>query len=183
MPLLLYICENQNQIMKKYLFVLSLALLSFSTFAQSKIGTIDADYILNQLPGMAQVEEGLKTYNADLQKELESNVTKYESLVKDYQANNTSLSEEDKKAKETEIINLENDIKSFRQKASVMIQMKRNELTQPLFEKINEAMLVVIQEENYTQILHAGGNDLAYSSQDFDITLKVLNKLGIEVKE
>ncbi|MCC8358586.1 OmpH family outer membrane protein [Salinimicrobium sediminilitoris] len=169
--------------MKKYLLVLSFAFLSISAFAQSKIGTIDAEYILNQMPEMAQVNEGLKTYNTDLQKELESNVATYETLVTDYQANSTTLSEEDRTAKESEIINLENDIKNFRQKATVMIQMKRNELTQPLYEKINEAMMKVIQEENYTQIFHAGGNDLAYSSQDSDITLKVLNILGIEETE
>ncbi|WP_029033320.1 OmpH family outer membrane protein [Salinimicrobium terrae] len=169
--------------MKKYLLVLSFALLSISAFAQSKVGTIDADYILNQMPEMVQVNEALKSYNTDLQKDLESNVTNYETLVKDYQANNETFSEEDRKAKESEIINLENDIKSFRQKAGVMMQMKRNELTQPLYEKINEAMLEVIAEENYTQILHSGGNALAFSSQEYDITLKVLNKLGIEVKE
>jgi outer membrane protein len=183
MPLHLYICENQNNIMKKYLLVLSFTFLSLSGFAQSKIGTIDADYILNQMPEMTQVNEGLKTYNADLQKDLESNVAKYETLVKDYQANSATFSEEDKKAKETEIISLENDIKGFRQKAGVMMQIKRNELTQPLYEKINAAMLQVIQAENYTQIFHAGGNNLAYSAEEFDITTKVINILGIEVKE
>ena len=169
--------------MKKLVLVLSLAFISFSSFAQTKVGTIDADYILAQLPEMAQVTEGMKTYNEDLQKDLEKNVADYETLVKDYQANNANFSEEEKKNKETEIISLENDIKSFRQKASVMMQMKRNELTQPLYEKINEAMLQVIQEENYTQILHSGGNTLAYSSEEYDITMKVINKLGITIKE
>lgn len=169
--------------MKKYLIALSFAFLSISAFAQSKIGTIDADYILSQMPQMTEVNEGLKTYNTELQKELETNVATYESLVKEYQANGTSLPEEEKKAKETEIISLENDIKGFRQKAGVMMQLRRNELTKPLYEKINEAMLQVIQEENYTQIFHSGGNDLAFSAQEFDITMKVLNKLGIEVKE
>ena len=169
--------------MKNYLLILSFFLFGITATAQSKIGTIDADYILNQMPGMAQVNEGLKTYNADLQKDLEANVAKYEALVKDYQANSATFTEEDKKAKETEIIGLENDIKGFRQKASVMMQIKRNELTKPLYEKINEAMLQVIQEENYTQIFHSGGNDLAYSAQEFDITVKVLEKLGIQVQE
>lgn len=169
--------------MKKIILVFSFALLSISAFAQSKIGTIDADYIISQMPEMTTVNEGLEAYNQDLQKELQNDVQKYETLVKDYQANNTTFSEEDRTKKETEIISLENDIKGFRQKATVMIQMKRNELTKPLYEKINEAMLKVIQEENYTQIFHSGGNDLAFSSQDYDITLKVLKKMGIEVKE
>lgn len=169
--------------MKKYLLVLSFAFLSISAFAQSKIGTIDADYILNQMPEMEQVNEGLKTYNSELQKELETNVTKYETLIKDYQENSAGLTEEERRTKESEIISLENDIKNFRQKAGVMMQMRRNELTQPLYEKINQAMLEVISEENYTQIFHSGGNNLAYSAEEFDITLKVLNKMGIEVKE
>lgn len=158
-------------------------MVSFSAMAQSKIGTIDAEYILNQMPEMTGVNEGIQTYNQELQKELETNVAKYETLVKDYQANNTTFSEEDKKAKESEIIGLENDIKGFRQKAGVMMQMKRNELTQPLYEKINAAMLEVVNEENFTQIFHAGGTSLAFSAEEFDITMKVLKKLGIEVKE
>lgn len=183
MPLLLYICGNYIQTMKKIMLVFGFLLLSISAFAQTKVGTIDADYILAQMPEMATVNQGLETYNQDLQKELQKNVEKYETLVKDYQANNTTFTEEDRTKKESEIINLENEIKGFRQKATVMIQMKRNELTQPLYEKINEAMMKVIQEEKFTQIFHAGGNDLAFSSQDYDITMKVLKKMGIEVKE
>ncbi len=169
--------------MRKYLLVFSFALLSISAFAQSKVGTIDAEYILNQMPEMAQINEDLKTYNADLQKEQEANIAKYEPLVTDYKTNSATLSEEDRQKKESEIIALENDIKGFRQKAGVMMQIKRNELTQPLYEKMNEAMLQVIQAENYTQIFHSGGNNLAFSSQDYDITIKVLEKLGIEAKE
>lgn len=183
MPLLLYICGNQIKIMKKLILAFSFAFLSLSAVAQSKVGTIDAEYILNQMPEYVAVDQGIQSYNQKLQKDLETDIAKYETLVKDYQENNTTFSEEDKKAKETEILSLENNIKGFRQKAGVMIQMKRNELTQPLYEKINAAMLEVVNEEKFTQILHAGGNSLAFSSEEYDITLKVLKKLGIVVKE
>lgn len=165
--------------MKKFIALFSLVLLSYSSFAQSKIGTIDAEYILTQLPEMTEVNEGMKTYNEELQKELETTITNYETLVKDYQENNTTFSEEDRKTKESEIISLENDIKSFRQKASVMMQMRRNELTKPLYDKINEAMQQVIKEDNYTHIFHAGGNALAFAEAESDITEKVMAKLGI----
>ncbi len=169
--------------MKKIILIFSFVLLSLSAFAQSKVGTIDADFILAQMPEMTTVNEGLQTYNEDLQKELQSNIQKYEALVKDYQENNTTFTDEDRAAKESEIIKLENEIKNFRQRATVMMQMKRNELTQPMYEKINQAMLRVVQEENFTQIFHSGGSDLAFSAEDYDITLKVLGKMGIEVKE
>lgn len=167
--------------MKKVILLFSFVLISFSSVGQTKVGTIDAEYILAQLPEITQVEEGLKTYNQELQKELETNVAKYETLVKDYQANSATFSEEDKKAKESEIIGLENDIKGFRQKAGVMMQMKRNELTKPLYEKINQAMLQVIQAENFTHVLHAGGNNLAFAAEQYDITQKVLDQMGITV--
>lgn len=169
--------------MKKLIALFSLVLLSYSSFAQTKVGTIDAEYILTQLPEMTQVNEGLKAYNEELQKNLETSIQEYETLAKDYQENNTTFTDEVKKTKEGKLISLENEIKGFRQKASVMIQMKRNELTQPLYEKINEAMLQVIKEENYTQILHAGGNVLAFAAEEYDITNKVMAKLGITAQE
>lgn len=169
--------------MKKYIVAFSFAFLSLSAVAQSKIGTIDAEYIISQMPEMTAVNEGMQAYNQELQKDLESDVSNYETMVKDYQENNTTFTEEDRKTKESEIISLENNIKGFRQKAGVMMQMKRNELTQPLYEKINAAMMEVVNEENFTQIFHAGGTSLAFSAEEYDITLKVMQKLGIEVKE
>lgn len=157
--------------------------IAFSSNAQSKIGTIDAEYILSQMPENAQVNKGLETYNKELQADLESTIKEYETLVKDYQANNESFTDTVKKQKEDKIIELENSIKGFRQKASVMMQMKRNELTGPLYEKIDQAMKEVIAEEGFTQIFHAGASGLAFSRVEDDITLKVMDKLGIEPKE
>lgn len=169
--------------MKKLFFVISLSFLSQFSFAQSKIGTIDADYILSQMPEMEQVNKGLEEYGQELQKDMETSVKNYEEMVSTYQTDLETFSDEEKKTKENEIISLENDLKGFRQKASVMIQMRRNELTEPLYVKINEAMLKIINEEGFTQILHAGSNALAFSAEGNDITQKVIEELGIEVKQ
>ncbi len=169
--------------MKKLFLLAGFVFLSLTSFAQTKVGTIDADYILSQMPEMQAVQEGMKAYDSELQEEIKGNIEKYETLIKDYQEKLEDLTEEEKQQKESEIIELENNIKGFRQKGSVMMQMKRNELTQPLYEKINTAMLQVIQEEGYTQILHAGGNAVAFAAEEHDITEKVISKLGIEVKE
>jgi len=169
--------------MKQLILGAFIILFAFSGNAQSKIGTIDAEYILSQMPENTEVNKGLETYNKELQEDLNSNIKEYETLVKDYQATSEGLEEEPRKEKEAKIIELENDIKGFRQKASVMIQMKRNELTGPLYEKIDEAMKKVIGEEGFTQIFHAGTGGLAFSRAEDDITLKVMDKLGIEPKD
>lgn len=152
-----------------------------NTQAQTKVGTIDAEFILSQLPEITTVEEGLKTYNTELQGELQKTIKSYEEQIANYQATNATLSEEDKTAKENEIIGLENEIKNFRQKASVLLQMRRNELTQPLYAKIDVAMKAIIAEQKYTQIINVSANVLAFADPAYDITDAVLGKLGITV--
>ena len=63
------------------------------------------------------------------------------------------------------------------------MQMKRNDLTGPLYDKIDKAMKEVITEDGYTQIFHAGASGLAFSRAEDDITLRVMDKMGIEPKE
>lgn len=169
--------------MTKYILIILAVLSGTLANAQSKVGTIDVDYILGQMPGIASVEEGLKTYNTQLQEDLQGTIKNYEGLIENYRASSTTLSEEDKATKENEILSLENDIKNFRQKASVLMQMRRNELTQPLYEKIEVAMKQVITEQKYTQVINSNANALAFSDPAFDITDAVLSKLGITVKK
>lgn len=168
--------------MKQLILVLIFIFSGIYAQAQTKVGTIDAEYILAQLPEITEVEEGLKTYDEQLQEEVQNSIKKYEALIEEYQSNSATYTEEEKQEKETEIIGLENDIKNFRQKASVLMQMRRNELTEPLYVKIDEAMKSVISEQNYTQILNSSANGLAYAHPDFDITDAVLSKLGITVE-
>lgn len=168
--------------MKNIFLALAIIFSSSLLQAQTKVGTIDAEFILQQMPEITQVQEGVKEYNTQLQGDLETTIKNYENLVAAYQTNIAAFTEEEKKSKENEIIGLEDEIKNFRQKASVLMQMKNNELTQPLYEKINEAMRAVIAEQGYTQILNSSANGLAFSAEEYDITEAVMKKMGITVK-
>jgi len=163
---------------------LIIAFLTFSIFssAQTKVGTIDTDYILAQMPEMEEVNKGLEAYDKQLQQDFQANIKQYDTLVKTYQANAESLAAEARQESESKIIELENQIKQFRQRAQLMMQMRKNELTSPLYEKIDAAMRQVIKEEEFTQILHAGGNSLAFSAEEYDITERVMARMGIEAK-
>lgn len=151
--------------------------------AQTKVATIDAEYILANMPEMASVEQGMQTYSANLQSQMDENIKKYDSLITDYKAKNASFTEEQQKSKQQEIYTIENDLKTFKQKATMMMQMKRNELTQPLYERIDTAMKEVIVAQKYTQVLNTSTNGLAYADPKFDITDAVISKLGITIKE
>jgi len=168
--------------MKKFILALTVVLSTTCLQAQTKVGTVDTDYILSQMPEISKVEEGLKTYNTELQAELQTTIKKYEGLVAAYQANNATYEEVEKTSKESEIMEVENDIKNFRQKASVLIQIRKNELTKPFYLKIDEAMKDVISAQGFTQIFNSSTNGLAFADPKFDVTDAVLEKLGIAVK-
>jgi len=168
--------------MKKFILALAVVLSANCLQAQTKVGTIDADYILGQMPEISKVEEGLKTYNTELQAELQTTIKKYEELVAAYQSDSATYEEAEKTSKESEIMEVENEIKNFRQKASVLIQMRRSELTKPFYLKIDVAMKAVISAQGFTQIFNSSTNGLAFADPKFDITDTVLEKLGIVVK-
>jgi len=169
--------------MKYFILTIAVFMTGLFTQAQSKVGTIDAEYILANMPEMASVEKGMQTYSANLQSQMDGNMKKYDSLIADYKTNNASFTEDQLKSKQQEIINLENDLKTFKQKATLMMQMKRSDLTKPLYEKIDAAMKEVIATQKYTQVLNTSTNGLAYADPQFDITDAVLSKLGITIKE
>ncbi|MFO7720002.1 MAG: OmpH family outer membrane protein [Gillisia sp.] len=169
--------------MKNIILVLAILITGTSLNAQTKVGTIDAEFILQQLPEMVRVQEEIKNYNTELQENLQFTIKNYEELIAAYQAKVDTFTEEEKQSKENEIIALEDEIKNFRQKASVLMQIRNNELTQPLYLKIDGAMKAVISEQGYTQILNTSANGLAYADEKYDITDAVMQKLGIIVKE
>lgn len=169
--------------MKKLSFIITFLVVTLTGNAQSKIGIIDAEYIISKMPEIAQVNQGIKNFNEKMQGDMKTAIQKYEGLVQNYKDSSAVFTEDIKKQRENDLMGLENEIKNFRQRSSVLLQMKRNELTKPLYEKIDKALQEVIKEQGYTQIFHANSGAVAYSEPGSDVTEEVLNKLGITVEE
>ncbi|WP_025741503.1 OmpH family outer membrane protein [Aquimarina pacifica] len=168
--------------MKKVLVAIIILAVSIQVNAQSKTGTIDTEYILSQMPELAQVQEELKAYNAKLETELKVKVDDYQSKVKEYQEKVASFTDPMKKTKQEEIIALENDIAKFRQNGSQLVQLEQNNLLQPLYQKIGKALEEISQAEKFTQVFTITSSGLAYIDPSYDLTKKVMTKLGIKIE-
>lgn len=168
----------------KYFYISLIALMSSVTLMgqTSKVGTIDVDYILSKLPELAQVRSGVEAYGKELDTELGGKLAKYDSLIQGYNANQATYGDAIKKTKQNEIIALEQEMEKFRQNSLQLIQLKRDELMQPLYKKVGEALEVVAQEGGYTQVL-TSNNTVAYLDPQFDLTLAVMKKLGLPTEE
>ncbi|RVU24838.1 OmpH family outer membrane protein [Sandaracinomonas limnophila] len=172
-------------------FVLALGLIfglaTMPLTAQVKIGFINADYILAQMPEAKQVEEDLK----NTQKQYE---TLYQSKVKDFQDKLAAFeklpattSDVIKQDKEKELQNLQSSIQEFQQNSQTSLQKKQAQLLQPLLKKIEENMHAVADANAFTYVFNydAGMGTapiLLHFPADANMSDLVLKKMGITPK-
>lgn len=165
--------------------MLSLVVLfmAATSFAQTKVGTIDPDFILAKMPELTTVQNALKEYNLDLEKQLKAKLDAYDANLSAANEKIATMSEADKAAKQEELAGLENDIAKFRQNGTQLVQLKQNELVQPLYKKIGDALNEIAKAQGYTQVLTVGNNNsIAYLDPAYDLTNAVLTKLGIAIE-
>lgn len=168
--------------MRVYIIGFLALMTSFQVFAQTKTGTIDVDFILSKMPDLEQVKVGVESYGKELDGELGEKLAKYDSLIKQYQTNEGTYGDAIKKTKQDEIIDLEGEMQQFRQNSVTLLQLRQNELMQPLYKKIGEALEVVAQEQGYSQVL-TSNSTVAYLDPQYDLTIAVMKKLGLPTEE
>ena len=169
--------------MRFYLIGIIALATSFQMFAQtSKVGTIDVDYILSKMPDLTNVKSGVEAYGKELDTELGQKIAKYDSLIAKYQEMESTYGDAIKKTKQNEIIALEGEMQQFRQNSVTLIQLKQNELMQPLYQKVGVALEAVAQEQGYTQVLTSNAT-VAYLDPKFDLTIAIMQKLGLPTEE
>lgn len=170
--------------MKKYLLIALVGLFSISAIAQSKVGTVDVEFIVgNMTVELENVQAGLKTYEDELSVDLKEKMSDYEAKYKAYQAAEATMSDADKKAKQDEILAIENDIVKYRQNGSQLLSIRRDELMAPVYQKIGVALDAEAKAQGYSQIMDTGSGALTYADPNFDITEAVMKRMGVTVKQ
>lgn len=169
--------------MKNLILALTIGIITITGFSQSKIGTIDVDFIILQMPEIEGIQKNLQEYGETLDKQLNSKMEEYQAKLEDYNTNVSSFTDQQKLEKQTAIFSLEEDISKFRQNGIQLLRIREDELKRPLFQKIAEALDAVASEQKYTQVFNTSAdNNLVFLDPNFDITLEVLEKIGIKIE-
>tara|TARA_R110000772_G_scaffold96259_7_gene194713 strand:- start:20 stop:526 length:507 start_codon:yes stop_codon:yes gene_type:complete len=155
--------------------------VSISSFAQSKVGTIDIDFVLTKMPEITAVQDNVDTYKAELDADFTKNMAAYNALIKAYTDNEVTYTIAVKKQKQDEIITAENDLGKFQQNGTKLLSIRRDALLGPLYKKIGIALGKVAKENAYTQVLQID-EYLVYLDNEFDLTIQVLKELGVEIE-
>ncbi|CAM1371413.1 OmpH family outer membrane protein [Tenacibaculum xiamenense] len=163
----------------KITLIVALLIASFG-FSQTKVGTVDTDFVMGKMPEMKEVITRINSYGKQLDSSFQVKAKDYSAKIEAFKKIEKTLKEEDKKKKINEIAVVEQEMAKFRKNGSTLIQLRRDEFMKPLYKKLNAAIQEIAKAEGYTQILSTRGNDFAYIDDRFDITNKVMAKLGIK---
>jgi outer membrane protein len=171
--------------MKKLFRVLflgvALFVMSGVTNAQVKIAHVNTAEILDAMPDKTTAEKNLEKYYNELQAQLQTMATEYQTKMQDYEANQATMSNLVKQSKEKEIIDIQNRIQQFQANAEQEFEAKRAELLKPILDKIQTAIDAVGKEKGYTYILDLATGAAVYVGTDaVDATKDVKAKLGLK---
>ena len=167
--------------MKVKLLTFILCFAGIFANSQTKVGTINSEFIVGLMPEAKQVLNELKIYAAKLDSTYQVKLADYNSKVNAFQKLDPNLSDNFKKVKIEEINALEQDLQKSQQNGNSLINLKRDQLMNPLYQILGEAITELAKSEGFTQILTSSGNEFAYIDEAFDITEKVMAKLGIKM--
>lgn len=158
---------------------------SFSSYAQlggQKFAYVDSDYILNNIPEYGDAQEELNALSTRWENEIKAVYDRVSEMYRKYQTEMVLLSEDQKHAREQEIINKEQEAKNLQMQyfgSEGQLYQKRTELVQPIQEKIYTALTEVAQTKGYTFIFDlASGTSILYASDKADVSDDVLDQLS-----
>src|SRR5690554_2928091 len=114
-------------------------LISLTTFAQSKVGTVDIDFILANMPEMENVQQQLQIYGSQLDLDLTKKVDEYKDLAAEYSAGEATFTEKEKMEKQNALRTLDADIGKFNKKAVNLWKLNNQENCNRLNQKMEKA--------------------------------------------
>jgi outer membrane protein len=171
--------------MKKVLKTIVLALCAFAATAQApavqKIGYLNAQAILADMPEVKQAESQLEAFAKQLQ-------AKDSIMVIAFQAKAQAVAQKQEKGEiapiqlEAEKKKLEKeqaDIQQYEADMQQQMAKKRQELLQPIYDRVNKAITETAKENGFTYVIDPSAGSLLYADETNDLQSLVRKKLGV----
>jgi outer membrane protein len=170
--------------MKKLLKVALVAgcMMLVGTFAkaQTKIGYINFNQLMDAMPQMKTVTTQLQDYQKQFMDQLNTMNTEYTTKLQAYQSQRTTMTDAVRTAKETELGDIQKRMQDYQNSAQQKVNDKGNELTKPLVDQAKAAITAVAKEKGYTYVIDTTQTELIVAPTTDDLMASVKLKLGIK---
>lgn len=170
--------------MKKLLITLSFAILGLAmnnTLTAQKVGYVDTQALIQDIPEVKEANSNIETYKTQLQKKGQEMV---KSLQAEYQAlerkqANGEISPKELEVEAAKLKEKEQALAQFEQSSQEKIMKKGETLLKPLRDRIQNAIDEVAAENGYAYIIDASIGVLLYADPSADVGAMVKAKLGL----
>ena len=157
-------------------------LLSAMTMSAQKFALLDMEYILKNIPAYERANEQLDQVSKKWQAEVEALNTEASTMYKNYQNEIAFLSQEQKKAKQEQIMVKEKAAAELKKKyfgPEGELFKKRESLISPIQDDIYNAVKEISDMRGYSLVLDRSSDQgIIFGSPRIDISNDVLQKLG-----
>ena len=137
--------------------------------------------ILQAAPGAAEAARTFERELADMRTSLQEQAAVVDSMLQDYQRQEVLLSPQAKEQKQTEIMNLRNQLQQRQGEMDTQAQQRQQELLGPILEQVGTIIETVRSENSYSIVLDASKEGLVAADTTLDITDTILSRLGAQV--
>ena len=171
--------------MRKVIFpILCMIVLSGTSLAQIKIGYVDSDTIMDNLPDAQDARQKLDGIIKEWQAELSKLENEWKTKYDDYDKRKLIMTDQTRADLESELVKLEQQISDYREKkfgTNGELFQKQDEIMKPVQNKVFSAIQEVAEEEDLDYVFDRSGDImLLYAKEEHDLTSKVLEKLKLE---
>ena len=152
---------------------------------QLKIGYMNPQEVLNQLPEKAEIEQQLNDLVEQKRQQLQNRTANFQDAVADYQENSSSMSEEQRNNREQELAEMEQALYNFQRSIQAEVQQRRNELLAPIFDRMDKAISEISEARGLDFVINEAvgtGESIIFFASDttMNITQEVLNRMNSE---
>lgn len=170
--------------MKKTLFLILIAIFGIGGNAMAqksiKLGHISSAELMQIMPGKDSIQNVLQAEITELQNNLKAMEAELQQAYNQYQEKQAGWSDLIKQTKQRELQDMQVRAQEFQAKAEEQLQMRQQELLQPIIDKAKKAIEDVAKEGGYTYVFDSSNGTLLYQQDSDDLLPLVKKKLGLK---
>lgn len=165
--------------MKNLLVITAIILGTYSASAQSKIGYINSDELMGDMPEAAKADAELKQFQTDLGKQGQDLMNELNTKDSLFVKDSTSYSPSIKEIKRNELIKLYQRVQGWQNEAQELYQAEAQKKIVPIRNKAMDAIKAVAKENGYGYVFDNAQGSLLIAPPGDDLLPLVKKKLGI----
>ena len=164
----------------KKLLILVAVILGVGTVSAQKFARINSQEIVFSMPEISEIEKNLQALEKDWKEQLEQIMVEFNNKQLEFEKSQATLSASMKQMKQKELQDLQQRFYENQQMADQELNKKKQELLEPVFNKVQEAINKVGKAGGYICVFDATSG-LVYvdEAQVTDIAPLVRKELGI----